>query len=132
VTDALNPLNTVESNADSSHQTAVANGGSLVARVAWLTDQINAHRRAYYEGNTVLVSDDAYDALMQELEALERANPELITGDSPTQSVGGAANEAFAPVQHLERMMSLDNVFSAEELAAWLEKTDGGPFFVRT
>jgi DNA ligase (NAD+) len=64
---------------------------------------------------------------MAELEALERANPELITGDSPTQSVGGAANEAFAPVAHLERMMSLDNVFSADELAAWLEKTENAP-----
>ena len=101
---------------------------SLASRVAELTDQINALRRAYYEGNTVLVSDDRYDALMLELEAIERANPELITGDSPTQSVGGAANEAFAPVQHLERMMSLDNVFSEDELAAWLEKTGNGPF----
>ncbi|MEY4367120.1 MAG: hypothetical protein RLZ28_535, partial [Actinomycetota bacterium] len=101
---------------------------ALVACVASLTDEINAHRRAYYEGNTVLVGDDVYDALMLELEAIERANPELITGDSPTQSVGGAANEAFAPVQHLERMMSLDNVFSEDELAAWLEKTGNGPF----
>ena len=56
---------------------------SLASRVAELTDQINALRRAYYEGNTVLVSDDRYDALMLELEAIERANPELITGDSP-------------------------------------------------
>jgi DNA ligase (NAD+) len=101
---------------------------ALVARVASLTDEINSHRRAYYEGNTVLISDERYDALMLELEAIERTNPELITGDSPTQSVGGAANEAFAPVQHLERMMSLDNVFSADDLAAWLEKTGNGPF----
>ena len=114
---------------DASENSASAKSHeALVARVASLTDQINAHRRAYYEGNTVLVGDDVYDALMLELEAIERANPELITGDSPTQSVGGAANEAFAPVQHLERMMSLDNVFSEDELAAWLEKTGNGPF----
>ena len=122
MTEAANSSkNLTQAAADGQHAT-------LVHRVASLTDQINAYRRAYYEGNTVLVSDEAYDALMQELEAIERANPELITGDSPTQSVGGAANEAFAPVEHLERMMSLDNVFSSDELAAWLEKTANGPF----
>ena len=114
---------------DASNNSADAlSHDALVARVASLTDEINSHRRAYYEGNTVLISDERYDALMLELDAIERANPELITGDSPTQSVGGAANEAFAPVQHLERMMSLDNVFSADDLAAWLEKTGNGPF----
>jgi DNA ligase (NAD+) len=65
-------------------------------RVNELVDQINAHRRAYYEGNTVLISDAEYDALMLELERLERENPDLITGDSPTQTVGGSANVAFA------------------------------------
>ena len=84
-------------------------------RVAKLIDEINSHRRAYYEGNTSIVSDADYDALMHELELLESQHPELITGDSPTQTVGGAANQTFAPVQHLERMMSLDNVFSSEE-----------------
>ncbi|MEN9608335.1 MAG: hypothetical protein RLZZ06_266, partial [Actinomycetota bacterium] len=68
------------------------------ARVNELVDQINAHRRAYYEGNTVLISDAEYDALLKELEQLENQFPELITGDSPTQTVGGQANQAFAPV----------------------------------
>jgi DNA ligase (NAD+) len=93
------------------------------ARVNALVDQINAHRRAYYEGNTVLISDAEYDALLKELEHLENQFPELITGDSPTQTVGGQANQAFSPVTHLERMMSLDNVFSKEELTAWIQKT---------
>jgi DNA ligase (NAD+) len=93
------------------------------ARVGDLVDQINAHRRAYYEGNTVLISDAEYDALLKELEHLENQFPELITGDSPTQTVGGQANQAFSPVTHLERMMSLDNVFSKEELTAWIQKT---------
>ena len=93
------------------------------ARVNELVDQINAHRRAYYEGNTVLISDADYDALLKELEHLENQYPELITGDSPTQTVGGQANQAFSPVAHLERMMSLDNVFSKEELTAWIQKT---------
>jgi DNA ligase (NAD+) len=65
---------------------------------------------------------------MRELEQLESKHPELITGDSPTQTVGGEASQTFAPVEHLERMMSLDNVFSIEELDGWLEKTGGGPF----
>ncbi len=100
---------------------------AAIARVNELVDLINAHRRAYYEGNTVLVSDAEYDALMLELEKLEAENPDLITGDSPTQTVGGAASSTFAPVTHLERMMSLDNVFSREEFLSWAEKVDGQP-----
>lgn len=59
---------------------------------------------------------------MQELELLESEHPEFITGDSPTQSVGGSANEAFAPVEHLDRMWSLDNAFDSEELSAWANR----------
>jgi DNA ligase (NAD+) len=100
----------------------------VVDRVAQLVDEINQHRAAYYQANTSLVSDADYDKLMRELEQLESKHPELITGDSPTQTVGGEASQTFAPVEHLERMMSLDNVFSTEELDTWLEKTGGGPF----
>ena len=99
-----------------------------VDRVAELVDSINKHRAAYYQSNTSLISDSDYDKLMRELEQLESKYPELISGDSPTQTVGGEASQTFAPVEHLERMMSLDNVFSSEELDAWLEKTGGGPF----
>lgn len=99
-------------------------------RVNNLVDQINAHRRAYYEGNTVLVSDADYDALLKELQELENEFPELITGDSPTQTVGGQANVTFSPVAHLERMMSLDNVFDFEGLEAWLTKTESKRFLV--
>jgi len=97
-------------------------------RIEELVDEINKHRRAYYEGNTVLIADAEYDALMHELELLEAQHPELITGDSPTQTVGGSANQAFAPVQHLDRMMSLDNVFSHDEMRAWVAKAGSGPF----
>jgi DNA ligase (NAD+) len=97
-------------------------------RIEELVDEINKHRRAYYEGNTVLIADAEYDALMHELELLEAQHPELITGDSPTQTVGGSANQAFAPVQHLDRMMSLDNVFSHDEMRAWISKAGAGPF----
>ncbi|MFM7030412.1 MAG: NAD-dependent DNA ligase LigA [Micrococcales bacterium] len=93
-----------------------------------LIDQINAHRRAYYEGNTVLVSDAEYDALMHQLEALEAQHPEFVTGDSPTQTVGGSATTTFAPVTHLARMMSLDNVFSHDEFAEWAARAEGQQF----
>ena len=97
-------------------------------RVQELIDEINRHRRAYYEGNTVLIADAEYDALMHELERLEAQHPELITGDSPTQTVGGSANQTFASVEHLDRMMSLDNVFSHDEMRAWVAKAGNGPF----
>jgi DNA ligase (NAD+) len=100
------------------------------SRVNELVDQINAHRRAYYEGNTVLISDAEYDELMKELEHLENQFPELITGDSPTQTVGGQANITFSPVTHLDRMMSLDNVFDKEELTTWIEKTNAKKYLV--
>ena len=93
-----------------------------------LVDLINKHRAAYYQSNTSLISDAEYDLLMRELEKLEAKYPQLITGDSPTQSVGGEVSQTFQPSTHLEKMMSLDNVFSAEELDSWLEKTGGGPF----
>ena len=106
---------------NNSHETAAA-------RVSQLVDELNKHRRAYYEGNTVLVSDAEYDALLGELESLENQFPELVTGDSPTQTVGGAANQTFAPVEHLDRMMSLDNVFSFDEFRTWAERVGAGPY----
>ena len=98
------------------------------ARANELVDLINKHRAAYYQSNTSLISDAEYDALMRELEKLEAKYPQLITGDSPTQSVGGEASQTFQPSVHLEKMMSLDNVFSMEELDTWLDKAGSGPF----
>ena len=97
-------------------------------RVVFLVDEINKHRRAYYQENSVLISDAEYDKLMQELELLESEHPEFITGDSPTQSVGGNANEAFAPVEHLDRMWSLDNAFDNEELTTWANRVEATSF----
>ena len=97
-------------------------------RVVFLVDEINKHRRAYYQENSVLISDAEYDKLMQELELLESEHPEFITGDSPTQSVGGNANEAFAPVEHLDRMWSLENAFDNEELTAWANRVEATSF----
>ena len=63
--------------------------------------------------------DAEYDALMNELKRLEAAHPELVTPDSPTQRVGGKPAEGFKKAQHSRPMLSLDNAYSAEELADW-------------
>ena len=89
-----------------------------------LTIRILELRDAYYERDEELVSDAEYDQMMRRLEELERLFPELQGQDSPTQTVGGRAASLFDPVQHAERMLSLDNVFSLDEFAAWAEKVE--------
>ncbi|KPG87223.1 NAD-dependent DNA ligase LigA [Frigoribacterium sp. RIT-PI-h] len=99
-----------------------------------LTTRILELRDQYYEGNGSTVADGDYDGLVRRLDALERAHPELQKPDSPTQTVGGRAETTqFAPVEHAERMLSLDNVFSDDELAEWAGKVqrDAGAERVR-
>ena len=102
---------------------------SAQERARELREIIEQHRDAYYVRDAPSVSDAEYDALVHELEALEREFPELVTQDSPTQTVGGAVGRGFPPLKHAEKMLSLDNVFSTDELTAWLQKaaqsTDG-------
>ena len=69
------------------------------------------------------MSDGEFDPLLRELEALEAEYPALVTPESPTQRVGGGFATGFAAVEHAERMLSLDNVFSADDLAGWLDRT---------
>ncbi|WP_293783797.1 NAD-dependent DNA ligase LigA [uncultured Aeromicrobium sp.] len=87
-----------------------------------LAEQLVEHRQRYYIEDAPTISDAEYDALMRELEQLEERLPELRTPDSPTQTVGGHASSSFAPYEHRERMMSLDNAFSLEELDAWHQR----------
>ncbi len=87
-----------------------------------LVDLIQKYRAAYYNEDAPLVSDAEFDVLYNELETLEALHPELVSGDSPTQQVGGDVSVAFAAVDHLARMYSLEDVFSLEELEAWLLK----------
>ncbi|GIK76722.1 MAG: NAD-dependent DNA ligase LigA [Acidobacteria bacterium] len=89
------------------------------ARSAELRERIAELDHAYYVLDDPLVGDDVYDALLDELRALEEANPELVTADSPTQRVGGEPVEGFEQHEHLEPMLSLANARSAEELEAW-------------
>lgn len=85
-------------------------------RILALRKTIEQHNHQYYVLDDPKISDFEYDALMQELIALEEANPELVTPDSPTQRVGGQILEGFEPVTHQVVMQSLNDVFSEQEL----------------
>jgi len=89
-----------------------------------LAKEIEDHRAAYYVQDAPTISDGEYDRLVQELADLEEQFPQLRRPESPTQTVGGQASTTFAPVQHAERMLSLDNVFSIEELRTWIARTN--------
>ncbi|PTL84580.1 NAD-dependent DNA ligase LigA [Vitiosangium sp. GDMCC 1.1324] len=93
-------------------------------RVEELRDLINTHDYRYYVLDSPEVTDAEYDALVRELRGLETEFPELVIPDSPTQRVGGRPSVLFAPVPHQVPMLSLDNAFSAEELAAWASRVE--------
>lgn len=95
------------------------------AEVAELTERILGARDAYYGEDAELVDDATYDGWIRRLEELERLHPQVQTQDSPTLSVGAASTTMFAPVEHAERMLSLDNVFSPDELRDWCVKAQG-------
>ncbi|MDN6148003.1 MAG: NAD-dependent DNA ligase LigA [Yaniella sp.] len=96
----------------------------LLERYEELKDQVRYHRRAYYVDDAPEISDAAFDALFRELEDLESLHPQIVTGDSPTQEVGG--NAVFSPVEHLSQMYSLEDVFSVSELQTWFSRVGGG------
>ncbi|MFD8063185.1 NAD-dependent DNA ligase LigA [Streptomyces cyaneofuscatus] len=89
---------------------------------ALLAERIEEHRFRYYVKDQPVVSDADFDRQMRELEALEDEYPPLRTPDSPTQKVAGPYRTEFTSVEHAERMLSLDNAFDDEELAAWAER----------
>jgi DNA ligase (NAD+) len=89
-----------------------------------LADLVRKYRFAYYQEDEPLVSDAEFDTLFRRLEELEALHPELVSNDSPTQEVGGEVSAAFAAVEHLQRMYSLEDVFSIGELEAWVAKAE--------
>jgi DNA ligase (NAD+) len=101
---------------------AGSDSGSAGTRIEELRRRIAHHDRLYYEKAKPEISDREYDALYRELVDLERAQPELLTPDSPTQKVGGRPQGAFAQVSHLVPMQSLDNTYSEEEVADFVER----------
>ena len=88
-------------------------------KIEKLREELRRHEHLYYVLDAPEITDAEYDALMNELKRLEAAHPELVTADSPTQRVGGKPAEGFKKAQHSRPMLSLDNAYSAEELADW-------------
>ncbi len=97
------------------------------ARIQQLRRELEEHNRRYYDEAAPVISDQAYDALFRELQALEGAHPELITPDSPTQRVGEKATAGFQQVRHAVPMLSLDNLFAKdgfEALRKWVASVE--------
>ncbi len=94
------------------------------ARIAELRQQLARHNESYYENDDPEIPDAEYDLLVAELRQLEDDHPEFADGSSPSQTVGGAPNTQFAPVEHRQRMMSLGNAFDADELRDWAAKLE--------
>ena len=91
-------------------------------RIQELITQIQEHQFLYYVLDKPDISDAQFDNLLRELIELEKANPELIQADSPTQKVGGGFATVFEQKDHMDKMMSLDNVFNIEELNLWFDR----------
>ena len=93
-------------------------------RMTELINEIRDHQFKYYVLDQPTVTDAQFDALLRELQTLEEKNPELREPDSPTQHVGGGFSTQFEQRDHIEKMMSLDNVFDADELAPWFDRVE--------
>jgi DNA ligase (NAD+) len=93
-------------------------------RMTELINEIRDHQFKYYVLDQPTVTDAQFDELLRELQSLEDKNPELREADSPTQHVGGGFSTQFEQRDHIEKMMSLDNVFDSEELAQWFDRIE--------
>ena len=93
-------------------------------RIAELTEAIRDHQFRYYVLDKPVITDAEFDTLLKELTDLESQFPELRESDSPTQTIGGGFATHFEQFDHLEKMMSLDNVFDIAELNTWFERTE--------
>jgi DNA ligase (NAD+) len=94
------------------------------AEHAELVRDLDEHLFRYHVTDAPTISDGEYDLLMAELREIEGAHPGLVTPDSPTQKVGAVYSTLFTPVEHLERMQSLDNAFTEDELASWAARAE--------
>src|SRR5439155_5899229 len=92
-----------------------------------LRETLRHHERLYYVLDQPQITDAEYDALMRQLSDLEKAHPELLTPDSPTQRVGGKPREGFIKVPHSTQMLSLDNALNEEELRDFLNRIGDVP-----
>ncbi len=102
-------------------------------RMSELINEIRDHQFKYYVLDAPTISDSQFDSLLKELTALEAKHPELREADSPTAHIGGGFATQFEQRDHIEKMMSLDNVFDFEELTAWfdrIEKETSNPVYL--
>src|SRR5258706_901271 len=93
-----------------------------------LSEQLRRHEHLYYVLDQPEITDAEYDALMRQLTTIEKAYPELIALDSPTQRVGGKPREGFTKVRHSTQMLSLDNALNEEELRTFLDRIGDVPY----
>ena len=93
-------------------------------RIDELTKEIRDHQFRYYVLDDPTISDAQFDVLLVELKKLEEANPELREADSPTLGIGGGFSTGFEQRNHIEKMMSLDNVFDTDELTGWFDRVE--------
>ncbi|WP_346056530.1 NAD-dependent DNA ligase LigA [Amycolatopsis dongchuanensis] len=93
-------------------------------RYGALADEVRGHQFRYYVLDSPTISDGQFDELLRQLQEMEEQYPGLVTPESPTQNVGGTFSTEFAAYDHLERMLSLDNVFDRDELVAWMERVE--------
>lgn len=93
-------------------------------RITELTQEIREHQFKYYVLDAPTISDSAFDKLLKELQALEAKHPELLEPDSPSLGVGGGFATTFDQRDHIEKMMSLDNVFDSDELSTWFDRVE--------
>jgi len=122
----VSPKATSEAQKALAEQADDAPDADLRRRWQELADEVREHQFRYYVRDAPIISDAEFDMLLRELQAIEDDHPELRTPDSPTQQVGGAGFATdFTSADHLERMLSLDNVFTPEELASWANRIKG-------
>ncbi len=124
VSTATGPAEATAANNENVTEPEAVPSGSVREEYEKLVDLVRKYRFAYYQEDEPLVSDAEFDALFLRLEEIEALHPELVANDSPTQEVGGEVSAAFAAVEHLQRMYSLEDVFSLEELEAWITKAE--------
>ena len=93
-------------------------------RITELTNEIRDHQFKYYVLDAPTITDAQFDGLLKELKALEAKHPELLEPDSPTLGIGGGFATSFTQHDHIEKMMSLDNVFDTDELTTWFDRVE--------
>ncbi|GLY43630.1 DNA ligase [Amycolatopsis sp. NBRC 101858] len=93
-------------------------------RHAALAEELRNHQFRYYVLDSPIISDGQFDELLGELQQIEEQHPALVTPESPSQRVGGTFSTEFTAYDHLERMLSLDNVFDQDEFLVWVERVE--------